>query len=130
MFKSVRRGQIGEIMPRRNRDDDLESLKAKVVLPEEGDLFGFVIRRLGGLWLEVQCSDGEIRKVRIPGKLKRVRIFDGDLVLCRPWYGIREDRADVKHKYFPNEIRLLMRTEYRKEIEKVLPPEILEEYTT
>lgn len=113
---------------RREEEEDLEIIKEKVVLPEEGDLFGLVIRRLGGSWLEVQCSDGIIRKVRIPGKMRRVRIFDGDIILVRPWYGIQEDRGDVKHKYSPGEIRLLLKTEYSSEIEKVAPPEVLEEY--
>ncbi|MGQ4892303.1 MAG: hypothetical protein ACP6IP_07415 [Candidatus Njordarchaeia archaeon] len=116
-------------MPRRSRrDDDLEAIKAKTVMPEEGDMFGFVIRRLGGMWLEVQCSDGKIRKVRIPGKMKRIRIFDGDLILITPWYGITEEKADVKHKYFPNEVRILLKTKHRETIEKLLPPEVLENY--
>ena len=117
-------------MPRRSKEEEeLEFLKSKLVLPEEGDLFGLVIRRLGGLWLEVQCADGLIRKVRIPGKMRRVRIYDGDVILLTPWYGINEkERADVKHKYSPGEIRLLMRTDYKKELEKILPEEILEEY--
>ena len=116
-------------MPRKaRRNRDLESIKAKTVFPEEGDMFGVVIRRLGGMWLEVQCADGKIRKVRIPGKMKRIRIFDGDLILITPWYGITEEKADVKHKYFPNEIRVLLKTEYKDEIEKIMPPEILENY--
>jgi len=119
-------------MARKSKEEEeLEFIKSRLVLPEEGDLFGLVIRRLGGLWLEVQCYDGLIRKVRIPGKMRRVRIYDGDVILVTPWYGINEkERGDVKHKYRPNEIRLLMRTEYRKELEKILPEEMLEEYST
>lgn len=118
-------------MPRkRKKEEELEELiKSKITLPNEGDLFGLVLRRLGGLWLEVSCSDEKIRKVRIPGKLRRVRIYEGDIILLRPWYGIQEDtRADVLYKYSKSEIKWLLKSKYADELKKVLTEEILEEY--
>jgi len=106
-----------------------EFTESKVMVPSEGDLFGLVIRRLGGSWLEVSCSDGKIRKVLIPGKMRRVRIYDGDVILVRPWYGMQEDtRGDVIHKYSRSEVRWLLKSKYREVLEKILPEDILEEY--
>ncbi|MHA1589290.1 MAG: translation initiation factor eIF-1A [Candidatus Njordarchaeales archaeon] len=114
----------------RRRDEEIEEIiKSKITLPSEGDLFGLVLRRLGGSWLEVSCSDGKIRKVRIPGKMRRVRIFEGDIILIRPWYGIQEDtRADVVYKYDKSEVRWLLKSEYGKVLREFIPEDILEEY--
>jgi len=115
--------------PRRKKEDIDEFIESKITLPSEGDLFGLVLRRLGGSWLEVSCSDGKIRKVRIPGKMKRTRIYEGDILLIRPWYGIQEDtRADVVYKYGKSEIKWLLRSKYADELKKMVPEEILEEY--
>lgn len=105
-----------------------EEIAGKVRVPEPGDLFGYVIRRLGGSWLEVYCSDEKTRKVRIPGKLRHTRIFEGSIILVRPWYGLQEDeRGDVVYVYRKTELRKLMQTKWREELLKVLPEELREE---
>lgn len=110
----------------REHEDFMES---KVVTPDKGDLFGLVLRRLGGSWLEVSCSDGKIRRVLIPGKMRRTRIYEGDVILVRPWYGMQEDtRGDVLHKYSRSEVRWLLKSRYRDILEKIMPEDLLEEY--
>ncbi len=105
-----------------------EKIPSRVRIPEPGELFGYVIRRLGGSWLEVLCSDEKIRKVRIPGKMRRVRIFEGFIILVRPWYGIDPDnRADVVYAYKKTELKKLLQTEWKDELLKVLPEDLREE---
>ncbi len=103
-------------------------LEDKVTLPQEGDLFALVLRRLGGSWIEVQCSDGKIRKARLTQKVRFTRIYEGDIILCRPWYGIQPDtRADVIHKYSKNELKHLLKSDFAEELKKIIPEELLEE---
>ncbi|MCD6490820.1 MAG: translation initiation factor eIF-1A [Candidatus Njordarchaeia archaeon] len=116
-------------MSRRDKKEEDELISSKIVLPEAGDLFGLVLRRLGGLWLEVLCSDEKTRKVRIPGKMRRVRIYEGDIIILKPWYGMQEDeRGDVVWKYRKSEIRWLLKSKYAEELKKIIPEDILEEY--
>jgi len=106
-----------------------ETVESKKTLPSEGDLFGLVLRRLGGSWLEVSCSDGKIRRVIIPGKMRRVRIYEGDIILVRPWYGIQADtRGDVIYKYGKSEIKWLLKSRFAEDLKKIMSEELLEEY--
>ncbi|MFX1250054.1 MAG: translation initiation factor eIF-1A [Promethearchaeota archaeon] len=98
----------------------------KIVLrvrkPAEGELFGVVLKNLGDNRVKVQCADGKTRVSRIRGTMrKRKWIRVGDTVLIEPWYGLDEDRkADVKHRYFPREKRVLERRGMLKELEAYL----------
>ena len=56
-----------------------ESALKELQLPQEGEMFGRVIKLLGGENLLVKCADGVTRRGRIRGKLKRrVWIRDND----------------------------------------------------
>ncbi|MEK6931423.1 MAG: translation initiation factor 1A, partial [Thermoproteota archaeon] len=48
-------------------ESDLKEMR----LPEEGELFGRVLKMLGGENVMVKCTDGLTRRGRIRGKLKR-----------------------------------------------------------
>ena len=48
-----------------------ESALKELQLPQEGEMFGRVIKLLGGENLLVKCADGVTRRGRIRGKLKR-----------------------------------------------------------
>ena len=100
----------------------------KVVKIEEGDLVGLILRLLGGSWLEVYCSDEQIRKVRIPRSKRYIRVRENDVIVIRPWYGIDETRADLKDKLFPRDIKNLLQTEHGEKIRKVLTEELKETY--
>jgi len=63
-----------------------ESALKELQIPQEGVMFGRVIKLLGGENLLVKCADGVIRRGRIRGKLKRrVWLRDNDIVIIAPW---------------------------------------------
>lgn len=100
----------------------------KFVTLREGDLAGLLLRMLGGDWIEVYCSDGLIRKVRIPRSKRYIRVRPNDIIIVRPWYGIDESRADMVNKLTPRDIKHLLKTEHADKIKKVLTEELKELY--
>ena len=100
-------------------DKQSEEGVIRVRIPKEGEILGVVLQMLGAGMLSVKCTDGKIRKVRIPGKYKkRMWCRVGDIVLVSPWYGLQEDRADLVYRYRPNQTNWLVRNGY-------IPPEFL-----
>lgn len=72
----------------------------KIRLPEEGELFGRVLKMLGGENLVVKCLDGVTRRGRIRGKLKRrIWIRDNDIVIIAPWDFKSEERGDILWRF-------------------------------
>jgi len=73
-----------------------ESELKEIRLPEEGELFGRVLKMLGGENVVVKCSDGFTRRGRIRGKLKRrIWIRDNDIVIIAPWDFKETERGDI-----------------------------------
>lgn len=70
-------------------------------MPEEGEVLGQVIQKLGGAYLLVRCTDGYTRKVRIPGKYKkRMWTRVQDVVAVYPDYGMAEtEKGTLEHRY-------------------------------
>ncbi|MEX0568051.1 MAG: hypothetical protein Q6363_002695 [Candidatus Njordarchaeota archaeon] len=110
-------------MPKRRKKQEEKEIKI-----EEGDLFGLILRMLGGSWIEVYCSDEQIRKVRIPRSKRYIRVRENDVIIIRPWYGIDESRADLKDKLMPRDIRSLLQTEHAESLKKILTEELKEIY--
>mmetsp|Transcript_27743 Transcript_27743/g.38590 ORF Transcript_27743/g.38590 Transcript_27743/m.38590 type:complete len:132 (+) Transcript_27743:111-506(+) len=81
--------------------------KRELILKEEGQEYARVEKLLGGGRLTGACYDGKTRLCIIRGTLmKRVWIRQGDIILV----GLREyedGKADVIHKYNPDEARVL-----------------------
>lgn len=76
-----------------------ESHLKELVLPQEGELFGRVIKLVGGDNIVVKCIDGKVRTCRIRGKIKRrMWIRDNDLVLVAPW-DFQSGKADIIWRY-------------------------------
>jgi translation initiation factor 1A len=76
-----------------------ESYLKEMVMPQSGELFGRVIKLVGGDNIIVKSSDGRIRTCRIRGKIKRkMWIRDNDLVLIAPW-DFQSDKADIIWRY-------------------------------
>jgi translation initiation factor 1A len=70
-----------------------------MVMPQSGELFGRVIKLVGGDNIIVKSSDGKVRTCRIRGKIKRkMWIRDNDLVLIAPW-DFQSDKADIIWRY-------------------------------
>ena len=81
--------------------------KRDLQLKEEGQEYGIVTRMLGNGRLECYCYDGKTRLCTIRGTMRRkVWINQSDTILI----GLREyqdDKADVIHKFLPDEAREL-----------------------
>jgi translation initiation factor 1A len=76
-----------------------ESALKEMVMPGQGQLFGRVIKLVGGDNIIVKCTDGKVRTCRIRGKIKRrMWIRDNDLVLIAPW-DFQSDKADIIWRY-------------------------------
>ncbi len=91
-----------------------ESQLKELKIPEEGELFGRVIKMMGGENVLVKCTDGITRRGRIRGKLKRrVWIRDNDIVIIAPWGFGDEDRGDILWRY------TLPQVEWLKQNEKI-----------
>ena len=70
-----------------------------MVMPDQVQLYGRVIKLVGGDNIIVKCTDGKVRTCRIRGKIKRrMWIRDNDLVLVAPW-DFKSDRADIIWRY-------------------------------
>jgi translation initiation factor 1A len=84
--------------------------KRDLLLKEEGQEYAMVLRMLGNGRLEAYCYDGKTRLATIRGKMRRkVWINQGDTILL----GLRDyqdDKADVIHKFLPEEVRELKKT--------------------
>ncbi len=76
-----------------------ESELKEMVMPQEGELLGRVIKMVGGDNIIVKCTDGKVRTCRIRGKIKRrMWIRDNDLVLIAPW-DFQSDKGDIIWRY-------------------------------
>ena len=77
-----------------------ESALKEIRLPEEGEMFGRVLKMLGGENVMVKCTDGLTRRGRIRGKLKRrVWIRDNDIVIIAPWDFNEVERGDIVWRF-------------------------------
>ena len=77
-----------------------ESDLKEIRLPQEGELFGRVLKILGGEHVMVKCTDGITRRGRIRGKLKRrVWIRDNDIVIIAPWDFKPEVMGDIVWRF-------------------------------
>jgi len=92
---------------RRRGKNENEQNKRELELKEEGQEYAQVVKILGNGRLKCFCFDGVERLCNIRGKLrKKVWINTHDIILI----GIREfqnDKADVIHKFQPDEARRL-----------------------
>jgi translation initiation factor 1A len=77
-----------------------ESALKEIRLPEEGELFGRVLKMMGGENVMIKCDDNITRRGRIRGKLKRrVWIRDNDIVIIAPWDFDDAGRGDIVWRF-------------------------------
>ena len=91
-----------------------EKALKEIRLPEnKEELFGRVIKMMGGENLMVKCQDGIVRRGRIRGKLKRrVWIRDNDVVIIAPWDFGKEGRGDILWRYTLPQVEWLKQEKY------------------
>jgi len=88
----------------------------RVRLPRDKEMFGKVLQLHGGKHLTVKCADGKLRMCRIPGKLKKIWVREGDYVILEPW-GIEPDKkGDIVWRYKQVEIDWLKRNGHLKDL--------------
>lgn len=79
---------------------------------ETGQVYGKVIKKIGGDFIELVCNDGQIRKGHIRGKMrKREWLNENDIVLCTlNSFGTdikNKDKCTIEMKYRIDEINTL-----------------------
>ncbi|ORX36249.1 hypothetical protein BD324DRAFT_628049 [Kockovaella imperatae] len=99
------KGKGGKNRRRGKNDEDLN--KRELVFKEDGQEYAQVVKMLGNGRIEAKCQDGETRLGQIRGQMrKKVWIVAGDIVLLS-LRDFQDDRADVIHRYTPDEARNL-----------------------
>ena len=91
---------------------------SRIRIPRQGEVLGIVEMILGGDKLQTKCDDGNMRTVRIPGRLrKRVWVRTGDLILVEPWKVQSNIRGDVIFRYTGTQANWLKRKGFVKSID-------------
>ncbi|WVQ94689.1 translation initiation factor eIF-1A [Kwoniella sp. CBS 9459] len=91
---------------RRGKKEDGEN-KRELIFKEDGQEYAQVLKMLGNGRIEAKCLDGETRLAQIRGQMrKKVWIVVGDIILLS-LRDFQDDRADVIHRYTPDEARNL-----------------------
>ena len=86
---------------------------ARMRMPRKGELLGVIEMMLGADRVRANCSDGNVRVCRIPGRLrKRVWMRPGDLILVKPWIVQSDIRADIVYRYTHTQVNSLKRKGY------------------
>jgi len=99
------------LMPRNDKNRTVEGEEViRVPLPKDNQVFGIVEQALGSGWMDVRCSDGKVRRCRIPGKLRRrMWIRVGDVVIVQPWEVQSDERGDIVYRYTKTQVDWLIR---------------------
>ncbi len=93
-------------MPKKSREE--KELSKEPLLPGEGEVICGITRFLGANYLLARCSDGEERKIRIPGKMRRKEwLREGDIVLVSLW-DVDPRRGDVVYRYSSDDVEKLL----------------------
>ena len=87
----------------------------RIRLPKksENEILGIIESLLGANKLRVRCMDGVVRLTRIPGKMRRVRVHDGDVIIVIPW-SFQNEKADIIWRYSPPHVSWLERKGFLK----------------
>jgi translation initiation factor 1A len=90
---------------------------SRIRLPRQGEVLGIAEMMVGGDKIRTKCDDGNMRVVRIPGRLrKRVWVREGDLILVEPWKVQSNERGDVIFRYTSTQANWLKRKGFVKSI--------------
>ena len=94
---------------------------SRIKLPKEPQVFGIVLRRVGGSRMIVKCLDGKERNCKIPGRMKRfLWVRENDIVIVEPWELTPETKGDVVFKYTKTQVAHLKRREILKDLDSIV----------
>ena len=82
---------------------------AQFPIAEDGQLYGKVIKKCGGLYLDVLCSDDVNRKAYIRGALRKTCWMNPDdilLISCRD-FAQNDNKCDIIYKYATSQAKKL-----------------------
>lgn len=92
---------------KKEHETEEEQKVGRVKLPKENQVIGIIEMRLGGNKMQVHCLDGEVRKCRVPGRLKRkLWLRPNDVVIVELWE-LDKSRGDIIFKYKPAQVEWL-----------------------
>lgn len=95
--------------PRKNLRDAKggEEDFSKIRLPHDGQILGYVEKRLGGSRMKVRIEDGSVIMAKVPGRAKKfLWVREKDIVLLEMWQ-FDKTKADLVYKYKPAEVNYL-----------------------
>jgi translation initiation factor 1A len=91
----------------------------ELILPQQSELPGLVIKYVGGDNIIVKCTDGKVMTCCIRGKIKRrMWIRENDLVLIAPW-DFQPDRDGIKWRYIAAHANNLEQDGYPKDLRQM-----------
>jgi initiation factor 1A len=89
------------------QDDGHKNLE-NILYANNNQVYAYIVSRLGGSRISVNCSDGKSRSAIISGKFKnRVWLNKDDIVLCDLYTTGNDNTCTVVHKYNSDEIMTL-----------------------
>lgn len=75
-----------------------------LILAQEGQIYCYVKKKIGGSRILVDCSDGKSRSAVIPGKFfRKIWLNPGDVLLCELNVNNDDTICYVSHKYTPRD---------------------------
>lgn len=101
--------------------EDEEQGVGRVREPEDDEVLGIVLRKVGGGKYRVYCTDGNERICRIPGSKKRgIWVKRDSVVLIDPWKVQGDEKGDIVNSYSQAETEWLEGNGYLEEISEFL----------
>lgn len=93
----------------------------RVRLPEDDELFGILLRKLGYGRFSVFCEDGKERTCSVRGSDRRdLWLNERDIVIVEPWPIQGDEKGYIVWNYKPAKAEWLKENGYIEELEDVL----------
>ena len=81
--------------------------RREIVFKEDGQEYAQVLKMLGNCRMEVYCFDGVKRQATIRGQMRNRNFINRDDIILIGLRDFQDSKADVIHKYRPDEARTL-----------------------
>jgi len=95
--------------------DNQETIRVRT--PRDNQVIGRIIQMHGGKRMTVECTDGNRRMCRVPGRKSRIWVKRDDYVLVEPWDIESDEKGDIVWKYRKSSVNWLKKRGYLKGLE-------------